>query len=112
MQYPRFYAGLFWSATVALLLGMFWMPLLFLAIPLYLVLAILQVRDHRRRERALFWGAVFLSVVAVIGFVALYFAWGKLEYSLISYVILFAPVAAVFAAVALAVSYQRLRGNR
>jgi hypothetical protein len=112
MQQPRFSPRLFWLATVALLMGMFWFPLLFAAIPLYLVLLIFQLREPQHREGACFWGAAVFSVVAVVGFFALYYSWGRLDYGLAGYVILFGPFTAVSAAVAFAACYQRLRGHR
>jgi hypothetical protein len=96
---------LFWIATIALLIGVAFVPMLFVAIPLYLVTAVSLLRS----ASAFLWTAMILGAIAAIGLIALYYSWGKLEYGIVGYFILFGPFLALFAAVALTVAYAVAR---
>ena len=102
----------FWLATVALMVGIFWLPLLCAAIPLYWVAAVLWVCDDHRHKQLLFWSAATFGVFAVSGICALWYYWGKLDYGLAGYVILFGPFMAIFASVASALGYLSIRGRQ
>jgi hypothetical protein len=92
-------------AAAALFAGGFFLPVLL--IPGVAVAVAAIVVAVRPRPTALLVAAWLFVALAIVGFVALTLSWGKLEYGLLGYLVLWGPIAAALCAIVLFAEYLR-----
>ena len=97
-------AGL-WIAVILLLAGTFSLSLLFAALPFFVAALVLRISDYTRSAKPILWATFLFGSITLIGFLALISNWGRLDYGLSGYVLLFAPFLSLFTTFALGLVY-------